>query len=589
MRLTAAFTDSSIKVRISLLIVMTCSLALSSAGIALFGYESFLQRGSASRELSAQAGIIAESSTAALSFRDERAAVQILSALRGDSQVVESAIYDSGNHLFARYQRTGSSPGSPPQRLRPPGVYFEGAAVLVFQPIKMGDERVGTIVLKSASEVGARLRRYVGIVCLVLVLSLGLALLLSAKMQRAITQIERANAELASIVGNADAAIISNDLAGTVLTWNPAAERIYGYSKAEMLGRTMAALVPVDRRAEDAAFMEKLRCGEGVKHVETIRLPKSGPPIPVLLTLSPMQDRQGNFLGIAHVAEDMTHVKDLERQLAQTQKLESIGQLAAGIAHEINTPIQYIGDNGKFLKDAFQDLVKLAEVRRECNDGAVSCPGVVPGPTREMPDEGVFDYLRDEVPKAIGQLLEGVDQVARIVLAMKEFSHPGPAEKIPVDINRAIESTVVVSRSEWKFLAELTTDFDRELPPVPCLAGEFNQVILNLIVNAAHAISDVVKASGGMGRIHITTRGDGDAVEIRVSDTGCGITKANQSKVFDPFFTTKAVGKGTGQGLAIAYGVIVQKHGGTIQVESEPAGGTTFIIRLPLVRELVAA
>ncbi len=401
-------------------------------------------------------------------------------------------------------------------------------------------------------------------------------------------KVDRANAQLASIVENADAAIISKDMAGTVLTWNRGAERIYGYSAEEMTGRTMAALVPPDRRTEDANFLGKLRRGERINHVETVRLTKSGEPIPILLTLSPMQDRMGNFLGIAHVAEDITHIKVLERQLAQTQKLESIGQLAAGIAHEINTPIQYIGDNGKFLEDAFRDLLKFAEARHAGADAAVSGGGV-PVATRETLDEGVFEYLRDEVPKAIEQLLGGVDHVARIVLAMKEFSHPGPAEKIPVDINRAIESTVLVSKSEWKYLAELTMDFDQELAPVPCLAGEFNQVILNLIVNAAHAIGDVVKDSGGMGRIRITTRRDGDAVEIRVSDTGCGIPKANQPKVFDPFFTTKAVGKGTGQGLAIAYGVIVQKHDGTIQVESEPGSGTTFIIRLPLVPELVAA
>jgi signal transduction histidine kinase len=302
-----------------------------------------------------------------------------------------------------------------------------------------------------------------------------------------------------------------------------------------------------------------------------------------------MQDRQGNFLGIAHVAEDITHIKELERQLAQTQKLESIGQLAAGIAHEINTPIQYIGDNGKFLEDAFRDLVKFAEARRESEEEPVSVTAGMPVPTRETLDEGVFEYLRDEVPKAIEQLLDGVDHVARIVLAMKEFSHPGPVEKTPVDINRAIESTVLVSKGEWKYLAELTTDFDQDLPPVPCLAGEFNQVILNLIVNAAHAIADVVKDSGGRGKIHITTRRAGTAVEIRVSDTGCGIPKAIQSKVFDPFFTTKPVGKGTGQGLALAYGVIVQKHGGDIRLESEPGNGTTFITRLPLALEMEAA
>jgi PAS domain S-box-containing protein len=385
-------------------------------------------------------------------------------------------------------------------------------------------------------------------------------------------KVERANAQLAAIVENADAAIISMDTSRVVRTWNRGAERLYGYSAEEMIGRTMASLIPPERAAENTVFMDRLRRGEAVKHVETMRLTRSGEPIPVLLTLSPMQDRHGTFLGIAHVAEDITHVKELERQLAQTQKLESIGQLAAGIAHEINTPIQYIGDNGKFLEGAFRDLVKFTEAHR-----------------RGTGDDGVFDYLRNEVPEAIEQLLEGVDHVARIVLAMKEFSHPGSAEKIPVDINRSIESTILVSKNEWKYLADLTTDFDRELPSVPCLAGEFNQVILNLIVNAAHAISDVLKDSGGRGTIHIATRRDGPMVEIRVSDTGCGIPKANQSKIFDPFFTTKPVGKGTGQGLAIAYGVIVQKHGGAIQVESEPGSGTTFIIRLPLAAGTEAA
>ena len=172
-------------------------------------------------------------------------------------------------------------------------------------------------------------------------------------------------------------------------------------------------------------------------------------------------------------------------------------------------------------------------------------------------------YLRSEVPNAIAQLQEGVGRVAGIVRAMKRFSHPGPAEKIPTDINQAIESTILVSRNEWKYVADMSTDFDPGLPQVPCIAGEFNQVILNLIVNAAHAIGDVVKGSGDKGAILVGTRRDGDFAEIRVSDTGGGIPEAIRSKVFDPFFTTKAVGKGTGQGLAIAHSVIVQKHRGT--------------------------
>jgi PAS domain S-box-containing protein len=401
--------------------------------------------------------------------------------------------------------------------------------------------------------------------------------------------VESASAQLAAIVECADASIISTSLDGEVLTWNRGAERLHGYTADEMLGRSVSVLVPADGVEEWEAIQEKLRRGESVNHAEMTRLTKSGDRIEVLLTISPIWDRNGAVQGTAGVGFEITQVKQLERQLAQTQKLESIGQLAAGIAHEINTPIQYIGDNAKFLEDAFRDMVKFATARGESKDSPGSEVSELGDFKQETLDEGVFEYLRDEVPKAIEQLLEGVDHVARIVRAMKEFSHPGQVEKAAVDINHAIESTILVSKNEWKYVADVTTDLDRELPPVACLAGEFNQVILNLIVNAAHAIADANQETGGRGAIHISTRKAGPCVEIRVKDTGCGIPKAIQSKVFDPFFTTKPVGKGTGQGLAIAHSVIVQKHNGSIQLESEPGSGTTFVIRLPLECELEAA
>jgi PAS domain S-box-containing protein len=387
---------------------------------------------------------------------------------------------------------------------------------------------------------------------------------------------ERVNAELAAVVECADAGIISKDLAGSVLTWNRGAERIYGYTAEEMTGQEMSRLVPPERSEEHARLIERVRRGESIQHLETTRLTKSGALIHVLLTMSPIRDRSGAVLGMAHIAWDITQIKHLERQLAQTQKLESIGHLAAGVAHEINTPIQYIGDNGKFLEDAFRDLLRFV-----ASDTPESNGSEVPPSQREL-NQGVLGYLRTEIPKALEQLLEGVDQVARIVRAMKEFSHPGPVEKMPVDINRAIESTVLISKNEWKYVADVTTDLDANIQPVPCVAGEFNQVILNLIVNAAHAIADVVRGTGRKGSIHIGTRQAGRFAEIRVADTGCGIPEAIQSKVFDPFFTTKPVGQGTGQGLAIAHSVIVQKHGGLITLESEVGRGTTFVIKLPL-------
>ncbi len=279
-----------------------------------------------------------------------------------------------------------------------------------------------------------------------------------------------------------------------------------------------------------------------------------------------------------------TDRKMLESQLAQAQKLEAIGQLAAGIAHEINTPIQYVGDNVTFLRDAFGDTLGLLEEYNTLVGAAreKSIGDAIIARVEEKAESIDLPYLEKEIPRAIGQSLEGIGKVAAIVRAMKEFSHPGTKEKSLVDINRAIENTITVSRNEWKYVSDLVTDFDPTLPLVPCLPGEFNQVILNLIVNAAQAMGEVHDGSGAKGTIRISTRLVGDAVETRVSDTGPGIPESIRSRIFDPFFTTKEVGKGTGQGLAIARSVIVDKHGGTIDCETEVGIGTIFIICLPL-------
>jgi signal transduction histidine kinase len=184
------------------------------------------------------------------------------------------------------------------------------------------------------------------------------------------------------------------------------------------------------------------------------------------------------------------------------------------------------------------------------------------------------------VPRAIEQALDGARRVAKIVRAMKEFSHPDMADKTATDLNRAIESTVTVARNEWKYVCEVSTDFDENLPPVVCYAGEVNQVILNLIINAAHAIKQAVK-EGEKGQIKIATRLKGDFAEISISDTGTGIPEEIRTRVFEPFFTTKEVGKGTGQGLALAHSVVVKKHQGKIWFETEVGRGTTFFIHLP--------
>ena len=275
----------------------------------------------------------------------------------------------------------------------------------------------------------------------------------------------------------------------------------------------------------------------------------------------------------------------MQHELARAQKLESIGHLAAGIAHEINTPAQYVGDNTRFLQEAFTDfnnlLSKLDRLLQAGKQGNLTDELVAE--VEAAVGEADVDYLTEEVPKAIEQSLEGIERVANIVRAMKEFSHPGNGQKQAIDLNRAIQSTLTVSRNEWKYVADLVTDFAADLPLVPCLPGNFNQVILNLVVNAAQAISDVVgDGSADKGTLTVRTRRDGDWAELRIEDTGTGIPEDIREAVFDHFFTTKKVGKGTGQGLTIAHSIVVETHGGTIAFETEVDRGTTFIVRLPI-------
>lgn len=282
----------------------------------------------------------------------------------------------------------------------------------------------------------------------------------------------------------------------------------------------------------------------------------------------------------------VAELKRTQTTLLQAQKLEAIGALAAGIAHEINTPIQYVSDNTAFLERAFTKLfdviVQSRALLEEAEAGTVTAETT--SKTRAVVSKAKLDFLLKQVPRAVEQSIEGLKRVASIVVAMKEFSHPSSGEKTPIDLRAAIESTIMVATNEWRYVAEIETSFDTTLPLVPCLRDELNQVVLNLIVNASHAVADVAK-DGALekGKIFIETHHRDGFAEIVVRDTGCGIAKEDEGRVYDPFFTTKPVGKGTGQGLAIAYSVIVEKHGGLIGFTSEVGVGTTFTIRLPLI------
>jgi PAS domain S-box-containing protein len=279
----------------------------------------------------------------------------------------------------------------------------------------------------------------------------------------------------------------------------------------------------------------------------------------------------------------------MEVQLRHAQKLESIGSLAAGIAHEINTPTQFIGDNASFLGDTLPGLLDGLKAAWDFLSDQRARQALSPEGTallRRIEDLDLA-YLAEEMPKAIRETLDGVNRVATIVRAMKDFSHPGGEGKTLADLNKAIESTLLVSRNEWKYVARLETDLDPGLPQVPCFPGEINQAILNLVVNAAHAIEEAIggRHTGQLGTIRVATRLLGEEVRISVSDTGAGIPEAILERIFEPFFTTKPVGKGTGQGLAIVHAVVVEKHGGRATVETRQGEGTTFHLFLPLDRQ----
>ena len=386
--------------------------------------------------------------------------------------------------------------------------------------------------------------------------------------------------------------IFETDPSGRCSYTNPRWNEISGRSREDNEGMGWSqAIHPEERQATLAAW--KVAAASGREWSSEIRLlSPSGQVRWGQMVTAPMFSLSGGLLGYVGTVEDITARKCIESernaievQLRHAQKLEAIGQLAAGIAHEINTPTQYIGDNSRFVRDAFTDLTGLLEhydkLLGACREQTVS-PALIAevDAARQTADLG---YLMVEIPKAIQQSLEGVGRVATIVRAMKEFSHPGTGQKSAIDLNHAIECTITVARNEWKYLAEMVTRFDPQLPPVPCLAGEFNQVMLNLIINATHAIGDVVGDGGkGKGTITISTRHDGKWAEIRIQDTGAGIPEKIRGRIFEPFFTTKGVGKGTGQGLAISRSVVVDKHGGTITFETEVGTGTTFIIRLPI-------
>jgi len=295
----------------------------------------------------------------------------------------------------------------------------------------------------------------------------------------------------------------------------------------------------------------------------------------VLLTSKiPLHDEHGKLTGVVGIGFDITERKAAEERMASSDRLESIGRLAAGVAHEINTPIQYLNDSVSFIREGVGELLAYID----------KLHAAMPQNPDNKPDgNDDVEYLREELPPALSRVADGLTRIAEIVRSMKHFSHADQREMSEVDLNAAIASTLVIARSEYKDFADLETSYG-ELPKITCHGGQINQVVLNLVVNAAHAIGDVVARQGGRGKISVKTSVEGGFVVAAIGDTGGGIPEGIRARIFDPFFTTKEVGKGTGQGLSIARNVIVKGHGGELDFDSEPGQGTTFYVRLPIQR-----
>jgi two-component system, NtrC family, sensor kinase len=397
-----------------------------------------------------------------------------------------------------------------------------------------------------------------------------------AEIRQMVKLLASSEARTRSVIESALDGIVLLGRDGKIEGLNAAAEKMFGTSQAEAFGQTFldAFAAPSSRPALEESLARV--AGESGKASPTrCRVQgrrRDGREFPIECNFTRLE-RGSKTMWCAFV-RDLTEAQRLQMELHQAQKLEAVGRLASGIAHEINTPIQYIGDNTRFLEESFAGVWELSRRYAE------AAPPEAREALRGLEEELDLEYLREEVPRSIQRTLQGVERVATIVRAMKEFAHPDRKEMVATDLNRAIMATLEIARNEYKYVADVEPSFG-ELPLVKCYAGDLNQVLLNIVINAAHAIGDAMKGTGSRGKIRITTRREADDAVVAISDDGTGIPEAIRDKVFDPFFTTKEVGRGTGQGLAIARSIIA-KHQGSLGFESKMGKGTTFLLRIPI-------
>jgi PAS domain S-box-containing protein len=409
------------------------------------------------------------------------------------------------------------------------------------------------------------------------------------RQHRAMLELRRGEERWRTLLTHIQAIVILVDPNGVVSYTSPSVTRWLGYEAEELLGEALTVIShPEDAQALASACEQSVPAAPlSLNHR---LMTKDG--IWRWLDSTLVCLREDALVGaVLLVGRDVTERVALEEERDRLEfdrrvshHLEAVGHLAAGIAHEINTPLQFVGDSVTFLKEAVDELLGLTASYRD----ALYSEAPIPVEQRriamrEAEERADVEYLCERIPAAFARTSDGIARVRSIVQAMKRFSHAATTEVAPADINEAIETTLAVCRNEYKYVANVTVDLG-DLPDVTCNIGELNQVFLNLIINAAQAIEEKMSGSGAQGEIRISTRVDGSEVVIEVADDGSGIPTELQDRIYQPFFTTKEVGKGTGQGLALARATI-ERHSGSLECASSLGHGTTFTIRLPITRE----
>jgi PAS domain S-box-containing protein len=387
--------------------------------------------------------------------------------------------------------------------------------------------------------------------------------------------------------------LILVDGEGTITYTSPSVERWLGYGAAELEGCPLASIEHPDDAEQVAKSLEPAGPHQFASVTHRVRA-KDASWHTLESSVVCLRDDPA-VAAILVAARDVTEHVALEQERERleldrrvSQRLEAVGQLSAGIAHEINTPLQFVGDSISFLKDAVEEVLILTGLYRESLYLDTPIPVAERRQTmREAEEAADIEYLCERIPVAFDRTVDGISRVRSIVQAMKRFSHASSTDIAPADINDAVETTLAVCRNEYKYVAEMSLDLG-EIPAVECNISEINQVFLNLIINAAQAIGEKVGSSGQIGEIKISTRVDGGDAVIEIADDGPGIPPELQDRIYEPFFTTKEVGKGTGQGLALAR-TTIERHSGSLKCSTAVGAGTTFTIRLPIVREPSAA